>query len=110
MTTAEDHASGKISAAENFPVASALLAKRFRAPILAYYRFARAADDVADNPSLTPEKKIALLDRLEATLLGRTDADPAALQLRSEIADRGLPSVHALDLLTAFRLDVTKLR
>jgi squalene synthase HpnC len=110
MTTTEDHASGKTSTDENFPVASALLAKRFRAPILAFYRFARAADDVADHPSLTREEKFALLDRLEVTLLGKSHADPAALPLRSELAARRLSPTHALDLLTAFRLDVTKLR
>jgi squalene synthase HpnC len=110
MTTAEDHASGKTSADENFPVASVLIAKRFRAPVLAYYRFARAADDVADHPSLSREEKFVLLDRLEKTLLGKSNADPAALPLRAELAVRGLSPNHALDLLTAFRLDVTKLR
>jgi squalene synthase HpnC len=110
MSAAEEYASGKTSRGENFPVASALIARRHRAPILAYYRFARAADDVADHPTLPPERKLALLDRLEATLLGNCDADPAALPLRKEIAARGLSPTHALDLLTAFRLDVGKRR
>jgi len=109
-SAAETYASGKTSREENFPVASALIAKRHRAPILAYYRFARAADDVADHPTLSAERKLALLDRLEATLLGKCDADPAALPLRGEIATRGLSPTHALDLLTAFRLDVGKRR
>jgi len=110
MTAAEEYASGKTSRGENFPVASALIARRHRGPILAYYRFARAADDVADHPTLSPERKLALLDRLEATLLGRCDTDPAALPLREQIAARGLSPTHALDLLTAFRLDVGKRR
>jgi hydroxysqualene synthase len=110
MSAAEEYASGKTSRGENFPVASALIARRHRAPILAYYRFARAADDVADHPTLPPERKLTLLDRLEATLLGNRDADPAALPLRDEIAARGLSPTHALDLLTAFRLDVGKRR
>jgi hydroxysqualene synthase len=110
MTTADNHTSGKTSVGENFPVASALIAPRYRAPILAYYRFARAADDVADHPELAAEHKFALLDRLEATLLGKSDEDPAARPLRAEIAARGLSPAHALDLLTAFRLDVTKTR
>ena len=37
---------------ENFPVASHLVSKQHRPVILAFYRFARAADDVADHPSL----------------------------------------------------------
>jgi hydroxysqualene synthase len=110
MISAEQYASGKTSRGENFPVASALIARRYRAPILAYYRFARAADDVADHPQLANEQKFALLDRLEATLLGEADDEPAALALRMEIGARGLSPTHALDLLTAFRLDVSKHR
>jgi len=106
--TCEDYGTGKTQ--ENFPVASRLIAPGLRAPILAYYRFARAADDVADHPSLAPEAKFELLDGLEATLLGRTDRDPAALPLRAQLGERGLSAQHALDLLTAFRLDVTKRR
>ena len=110
MSVAEEHKSGKTSKGENFPVASVLIARRHRAPILAYYRFARAADDVADHPTLSPGQKFELLDRLQATLLGHCDADPAAVPLRREITARGLPPTHALDLLAAFRLDVSKKR
>jgi squalene synthase HpnC len=110
MRTAEQYRSGATAASENFPVASALIARRHRAPIVAYYRFARAADDVADHPTLAAAEKFALLDQLEATLLGKTDADPAALPLRAQLALRGLPAQHALDLLVAFRADVTKRR
>jgi squalene synthase HpnC len=108
MGTSEDYGTGKTQ--ENFPVASRLIAPHLRAPILAYYRFARAADDVADHPTLPPELKLELLDGLEATLLGSTDRDPAALALRAELKERALSPQHALDLLTAFRLDVTKRR
>ena len=38
---------------ENFPVASTLIAPKHRSVILAYYRFARGADDVADSPSFS---------------------------------------------------------
>lgn len=58
---------------ENFPVASLLIAPKHRSVILAYYRFARGADDVADSPSLAPDAKLALLDLFEATLTGRSD-------------------------------------
>jgi squalene synthase HpnC len=108
MKTCEDYGTGKTR--ENFPVASRLIAPGLRAPIFAYYRFARAADDVADHPTLEPVLKLELLDGLEATLLGRTDHDPAALPLRQELSARALSPQHALDLLTAFRLDVTKRR
>ena len=110
MTTAADAGSGKTHRDENFPVASRLIAPRHRAPILAFYGFVRAADDVADHPSLSASDKLALIDRLEATLLGRNDAEPAGVTLRDALAARGLSPRHAQDLLTAFRLDVTKRR
>jgi squalene synthase HpnC len=95
---------------ENFPVASLLIAPKHRGVILAYYRFARGADDVADSPSLTPDAKLALLDQFEATLTGRSDAIEAALPLRAALAARKLSVRHALDLLRAFRMDATKQR
>jgi hydroxysqualene synthase len=110
MTTAADAGSGKTHRDENFPVASRLIAPRHRAPILAFYGFVRAADDVADHPTLCASDKLALIDRLEATLLGRNDAEPAGVTLRDALAARGLSPRHAQDLLTAFRLDVTKRR
>jgi squalene synthase HpnC len=95
---------------ENFPVASLLIAPRHRATILAFYRFVRAADDVADSSVLSAPEKIARLDRLEAGLLGADDAAPEALVLRGALAERNLSPRHAQDLLTAFRTDATKLR
>jgi hydroxysqualene synthase len=110
MTDIGDLRSGKTERDENFPVASVLIARRFRQPILGFYRFARAADDVADHPRLGEREKLAALDQLEATLLGRTDAADDAVPLRRALADTGLPPSHALDLLMAFRLDVSKRR
>ena len=43
--------SGKGHSDENFPVASFLIAPQYRAPVLAFYRFVRFADDIADHPS-----------------------------------------------------------
>jgi len=102
--------SGKGHRDENFPVASRLIARRYRGPILAFYNFVRTADDIADHAALPPEQKLALLDRLEAGLAGRNDADAVAVRLRRELAERNLSPKHAQDLLAAFKLDVTKLR
>ena len=110
MTTATDTLSGKTSRDENFPVASWLLSEERRAPILAYYRFARAADDVADHPTLPPDEKLALLDRLDEALRGQGAPDPEAEPLRIQLNLRRLNSRHALDLLDAFRQDVRKIR
>lgn len=110
MSTAGDVASGKGHRDENFPVASYLINPRHRGIVLAFYRFARVADDVADHATLQPEEKLAFLDRMEETLLGRSDAEPDALPLRAALAERKMSARHPLDLLKAFRLDVTKLR
>ncbi len=91
---------------ENFPVASWLIAPRHRAAILAFYRFARTADDIADGPG-GGGAKLAALEAMRATLTGEATASPEALALREAQAERGLGDTHGLDLLAAFRRDVT---
>ena len=110
MTTATETLSGKTSRDENFPVASWFLSEGRREAILAYYRFARAADDVADHPGLPAEQKLALLDRLDDALSGRGAPDPEAEPLRVQLLERGLNRRHAVELLDAFRQDVRKSR
>jgi hydroxysqualene synthase len=110
MTNAAELRSGKGHHDENFPVASGLIHPRHRGPILAFYEFVRVADDIADHPSLPESEKLALLDRLEHGLLGAPQAEPVAARLAAALAERGLSPRHAQDLLTAFRMDVTKLR
>jgi phytoene synthase len=112
MTNASDLRSGKTHRDENFPVASLLIRSQLRRPILAFYEFARVADDVADHPSLTAAEKIELLDRMEADLIGddRPNANRQAAALRRALAERGLSPEHAQDLLRAFRLDASKRR
>ncbi len=102
--------SGKGHKDENFPVASMLIAPRHRPPVLAFYRFVRAADDVADHPTAPAHEKLALLEAMRASLEGQSDAVPEGVALRRVLTERGLSPVHALDLLEAFRRDVTKLR
>ena len=110
MSGETDFLSGKGAADENFPVASWLIARRHRGVVLAFYRFARAADDAADHPTLAAADKRVLLDAIEATLLGRADSQPEAMPLWAALASAGLSSRHPLDLLTAFRTDVDKRR
>jgi hydroxysqualene synthase len=110
MSISVEYKSGKGDGDENFPVASLLIARQFRAPILSFYRFARAADDAADHASLSERDKLAILDAFEQTLLGKSDAAPDAIPLRRALAEMGLAPRHPLDLLVAFRQDVTKHR
>ena len=110
MTTASDLRSGKTHRDENFPVASWIIHPRHRALILAFYNFVRTADDIADHATLGAADKLAYLDLLEAELLGRGDSQPEAVDLRRALAERAMPPRHALDVLIAFRMDVSKLR
>jgi len=110
MSAVAELQSGKGHKDENFPVASVLIAPRHRPPVLAFYHFVRAADDVSDNPSATAEEKLALLEQMRASLVGESDAVREGVALRTILAERGLSPVHALDLLEAFRRDCTKLR
>ena len=110
MSAPADLASGKGDKDENFPVASILIDKRFRGSVMVFYRFARIADDVADHPTAPAAEKLALLEQMRASVVGESDASPEGVALRATLAERGLTSQHALDLLEAFRRDVTKLR
>ena len=108
--TATELRSGKGANDENFPVASHLIHPKNRGAILAFYDFVRAGDDVADHAALSPERKLALLDGLADALTGAGAADPEAEPLKRELAARGLPPRHALELLDAFRMDARKNR
>src|SRR6516165_11099028 len=61
---------------ENFPVASRLVPARFRPAVVAIYRFARAADDIADEGDAPPDARLAALaafdDALDAIERGET--------------------------------------
>src|SRR5271168_4630019 len=109
MTTASELRSGKGHRDENFPVASWIIHPRHRALILAFYNFVRTADDIADHETLGGDEKLALLDLLDAELLGKGDSQAEAVNLRHALAERGMSPRHPLDVLIAFRMDVTKL-
>jgi len=91
-------------------VASVLIAPRHRPLVLAFYRVARMADDIADHPSAGAADKLERLAAIEATLLGRDDAVAPAANLRRLQDERGLSRQHILDLIEAFRRDVVKTR
>ena len=103
--------SGKWRDAENFPVGSFLIRRDLRRHVHAFYRFARNADDIADNPNLTADEKIARLDRMATILDGAPGgAAPAASAMRESLIETGVTAQHCHDVLHAFRLDAVKLR
>lgn len=59
---------------ENFPVASFLLPKKLRHPIEAIYRFARSADDIADEGDASSEERLNALAAYAAELEPESNA------------------------------------
>lgn len=112
ITGAVETPSGKGAGDENFPVGSFLLPARLRPHVARYYAFARAIDDIADNPGLAPEEKIRRLDGFAHALeTGEGGAEYAkALALRGSMIETGVPFRHGTDLTIAFRQDAVKLR
>ncbi|MGH8736531.1 MAG: squalene synthase HpnC [Burkholderiales bacterium] len=99
---------------ENFPVASLLLPAAERAAVGAIYRFARSADDFADEGELAPAERLARLDAYRAELRAIARGDPPGEPLFAELGrvvrSRGLPLEPLYDLLDAFAQDVLKPR
>ena len=99
---------------ENFPVASYLIPAALRGPVAVIYTFARTADDFADEGNLAPETRLAKLDAYVAQLdrikLEQTSDDPVFIGITAICQQYNLPLQLFYDLLTAFRMDVTKNR
>ena len=99
---------------ENFPVASLLLPAALRKPVSVIYRFARSADDFADEGDMAPTARLALLEgyreELDRLKSGTLPAAPLFQELRQVIHMYGLPLAPFYDLLDAFSQDVRKPR
>ncbi len=99
---------------ENFPVASFILPKHLRRPISVIYAFARNADDFADEGDWSVETRLAKLkdydDKLDKIAAEQDLDDPVFIALADVIKQHALPLQLFHDLITAFRLDVTKTR
>ena len=97
-----------VSHYENFPVASLLLPARLRAPVEIIYRFARSADDFADEGDDPAELRLQKLNGYRAQLAA--PSAPLFRDLEKIIREHGLPLQLFADLLDAFSQDVTKKR
>jgi len=105
--------SGKTASTENFPVASLLLPRPLRPHVMAFYGFARATDDIADDTALSGPDKIVRLRRFSTALVDPSWDSPGvekAALLRASLAARGITPRHALDLVDAFVQDAEKTR
>ena len=105
--------SGKNAAYENFPVGSFLLPKRARPHVAVFYRYARAIDDIADNPELMSDEKITRLEGFAAAINGAVTDDDAyatGIRMRASLLQSDVSPRHCLDLIDAFKQDAVKTR
>ncbi|UOD49439.1 squalene synthase HpnC [Orrella daihaiensis] len=101
---------------ENFPVASLLLPSSLREDVVHIYRFARAADDIADEGDATASERKSELAKFRHALVliseqphTQTVGDPILddifLPLAKTIQKHRLPLKPLTDLLSAFEQD-----
>jgi phytoene synthase len=99
---------------ENFPVASLLVPAPLREPVKAIYRFARSADDFADEGEDAPPARLAKLEGYRAELrrieAGEAPATAIFRDLAHVVRQHQLPLELLHDLLDAFTQDVVKSR
>ena len=106
MTANVETPSGKSASGENFPVGSWFIRRRLRPHVARFYAFARAIDDIADNPELAPGDKIARLDGAH----GGDSGFVKAHRLGESLAETGVTTRHCHDLIAAFKQDAVKPR
>jgi squalene synthase HpnC len=106
---------------ENFPVASILLPRHLRRAVVNIYRFARSADDIADEGDADPQTRIEELERYRRALHTHvsphaprqelaTDLDAIFVPLAQTVSRHQLPLTPFFDLLSAFDQDITQTR
>src|SRR5690349_5255420 len=113
LSSAVETPSGKGSGDENFPVGSWLLPPALRPHVFVFYAFARAIDDIADNPALASDDKIVRLQRMASGLTGVEQHEAGvekAQRLAESLAQTHVTPRHGLDLIAAFKQDAVKLR
>jgi len=106
---------------ENFPVASLLLPAPLRQAVKDIYRFARTADDLADEGDAIASDRLSALARYRAALhriagqksaegFGSPDLDRVFAPLAGTIQRHQLPLEPFLNLISAFEQDVVTTR
>ncbi len=103
---------------ENFPIASVLLPASIRTDVVSLYRFARSADDIADEGDAPASERLKALSRYRQALhtigenprlksVGDASLDPIFVPLAATIIKHSLPLTPFSDLLSAFEQDIT---
>lgn len=98
---------------ENFPVVSLLIPSRIRKDVAIIYWFARTADDFSDEGNLSAAERLRKLESFEAefnSLLHYEPKNEFEAALKETIIMKNLSKDNFLNLLKAFKQDVTKKR
>lgn len=98
---------------ENFPVISKFLPKKIRKHVAVVYKFARLADDLADEGKLSKDKRKRDLEEFEAKLVMAEKGefeDDFWRALKNTIDEFKLSPKNFHNLLIAFNMDVSKNR
>ncbi|MBX7229393.1 MAG: squalene synthase HpnC [Burkholderiaceae bacterium] len=102
---------------ENFPVASLLLPRHLRPAVTAIYRFARYADDLADEGNASPQQRLDALSALDSQLAYwqsyanlPTPSEKILHSLPRVVTRYGLDIQLLRDLISAFSQDVVQNR
>jgi squalene synthase HpnC len=101
---------------ENFPVASWLIPAHIRPLVVALYRFARAADDIADEGDANVEDRLLSLSSIEKSVneifdnLSTNNNIASNVQIIRAYSLEGIDRFPFLALLSAFKQDVVKKR
>ena len=114
MSNASLSATASVGHYENFPVASVFLPPALRDPVSVIYRFARSADDFADEGDDAADTRLAKLDAYRSELQrirdGHTPSTALFVDVARIMATHELPMQPFFDLLDAFSQDVIKTR
>jgi len=96
---------------ENFPVISLFLPKKLRKHVAIIYKFARTADDFADEEIYEDKNRIDLLNEFQQNFINATNGNYANSfwqALVNTINEFNLSSQLFIDLLNAFKQDLIK--
>ena len=113
ITTYNDSIQFAKSHYENFPVISFLIPNHLKKHVAIIYKFARLADDIADEGIFSPEERIIKMNSFENEFnnsLSGNYATPFWMSLVNTINEQNLTKQYFSDLLKAFRQDIIKNR
>ena len=98
---------------ENFPVVSFLIPKILRKHVAVIYKFARQADDIADEGDVETSRRMEQLEEYRSKLSHAVEGNPPDVfwaALLNTISERKLNPQYFYNLLKAFEQDISKKR